>query len=326
MKSPSLVVARAETLMVSGAATEAVRMVSEAAQLGDADALYALALWRVSGEVVPRDFGLARVLFGRAGAAGHIVGALTHAVFVAMGAGGPADWSKAIAFFKTLPPEAHSVTAQGLLLADMKLRSDGAPHTIPSVEVLSTSPRVAIARALFTSDECAHIAQLAVPRMTPSVVVDPATGRQHAHPVRTSDGAVLGPVQQDLVVHALNRRIASLTGTQVEQGEPLAVMRYAPGQQYRLHHDCLSGERNQRIITVIVYLNEDFEGGATRFPELGLDFRARTGDAILFANVLPDGGADERSRHAGLPVTGGRKWICTRWIRRLPFDPWGAYH
>ena len=28
---------------------------------------------------------------------------------------------------------------------------------------------------------------------------------------------------------------------------------------------------------------------------------------------------DERSAHAGLPVTGGHKWIATKWIHPLPY-------
>jgi prolyl 4-hydroxylase len=159
--------------------------------------------------------------------------------------------------------------------------------------------------------------------MLPSVVVDPATGKQLQNPVRTSDGTVLGPTQQDLVIHALNLRIALLTGTSEAQGEPMSVLRYAPGQQYKLHHDCLSGEVNQRERTFIAYLNSDYSGGATHFPATNLTCRGNIGDAIIFKNTLPDGSVDRRSQHAGLPVTSGEKWICTRWIRQNSFDPWG---
>nr|WP_250893660.1 2OG-Fe(II) oxygenase [Croceibacterium selenioxidans] len=142
------------------------------------------------------------------------------------------------------------------------------------------------------------------------------------HPIRTSDGAVLGPIQQDLVIEALNRRIATVTRTSPEQGEPLGVLRYAPGQQYRLHHDCLPGESNQRVLTVIVYLNDGYAGGRTRFPGADIEFKGRVGDAIVIANTVGDL-VDQASRHAGLPVETGEKWVCTRWIRARDFDPWG---
>jgi prolyl 4-hydroxylase len=114
-----------------------------------------------------------------------------------------------------------------------------------------------------------------------------------------------------------------LSGTTEAQGEPLSVLRYVPGQEYKLHHDCLPGEPNQRVSTFIAYLNDSYTGGATQFPAADIEYRGDIGDAILFRNVQPDGSVDTRSQHAGLPVTQGEKWICTRWIRRTDFDPWG---
>ncbi len=46
-------------------------------------------------------------------------------------------------------------------------------------------------------------------------------------------------------------------------------------------------------------------------------------DLIVDAAKRGNGDVDERSRHAGLSVTRGEKWICTRWIRARDFDPWG---
>ena len=118
-------------------------------------------------------------------------------------------------------------------------------------------------------------------------------------------------------------RIAALTQSRQDQGEPLAILRYSAGQQYREHHDGLPNENNQRIMTLITYLNDDYEGGATYFPEIEKSVQGKRGGAVLFGNVLPDGCVDYSSRHAGMPVTRGTKWACTRWIRQKTFDPWG---
>lgn len=319
----SNIVERASALLDVGRAQAAVDLLIDAAKRGHRDALHELALWHVYGSPVPRSFAAARALFEKAGVAGHRGGALTHAVFVAIGAGGPADWRTALALLDKTAEHDPVALRQRDLIAAMPLTPDGAPASLIPLESLSVSPKVAVARALFTPDECAHIMALSAPKLVPSVVVDPATRREIPHPIRTSEGTVLGPIQQDLVIHALDRRLAMVTSSRVEQGEPLTVLRYAPGQQYRLHHDCLPGEANQRVMTAIVYLNDDYDGGATQFPAIGTEFRGRTGDAILFANTLRDGQVDERSRHAGLPVTRGEKWICTRWIRARDFDPWG---
>ncbi|WP_439567807.1 2OG-Fe(II) oxygenase [Sphingopyxis sp.] len=321
--APSNIVERAGALLGAGRAQAAVDLLLDAAKRGHRDALYELALWHVYGSPVPRSFAAARALFEKAGAAGHRGGALTHAVFVAIGAGGPADWRAALALLDKAAEHDPVAARQRDLIAAMSLTPDGDPASLFALETLSNTPKVAVARALFTPDECAHVAALSAPKMVPSVVVDPATRREIPHPIRTSEGTVLGPIQQDLVIHALDRRIAMVTSSRVEQGEPLTVLRYAPGQEYRLHHDCLPGEANQRVMTAIVYLNDAYDGGATQFPAVGTEFRGAVGDAILFANTLADGQVDERSRHAGLPVTRGEKWICTRWIRARDFDPWG---
>lgn len=316
---------QARRLLDVGNAKQAVELLSAAAGRGDGGALYELALWHVYGYPVRRDFAAARILFARAGEAGHSAAASTHAVFVAMGAGGTTDWERARALLENAARTDVGAARQCELIARMSLCLDGTPTSVPSAEPLSTSPRVGLIRALFTPEECAHIMDLARGSMRPSFVVDSRTGREAPHPVRTSDDTVLGPIQQDLVVHALNLRIAAASGTRVRQGEPLTILRYTTGQQYRLHHDCLPGESNQRGLTLIAYLNDDYAGGATHFPAANISFRGEPGDAALFANTLADGRVDERSRHAGLPVSSGAKWICTRWIRLHDFDPWGAY-
>ena len=175
--------------------------------------------------------------------------------------------------------------AQMQLLGAMQLAPTGMPAAPARIEALSWQPRIGVVRGLFSAAECAHVAALSGPLLTPSIVVNSATGRAMPHPIRTSEDAVLGPIQQDLVVEALNRRIAAATGTRVEQGEPLTVLRYSPGQQYRLHHDCLPGERNQRVITAIVYLNDGYAGGATEFPAAGITFKGEVGDAVVFGNT-----------------------------------------
>lgn len=291
----------------------------------DPEAIYQLAVRHVTGDGVARNWRTARELFGTAHAAGHDGATRAYASLLALGAAAPPDWSAAITVLEQAAPRSD-VAAHSLgLIRSMDLDSNGAPMHSPPVTPVAMSPRVAIAERIFTADECAHMRRLATPLLQPSFVVDPTSGKQLPHPIRTSESAILGPIQQDLVVHALNRRIAAVTGTCIEQGEPITLLRYEPGQQYRLHHDCLPGEQNQRFMTAIVYLNDDFDGGATSFEALGQTFKPATGGAIIFLNTVANERPDERSRHAGLAVTTGEKWVATRWIRRSRFDPWGLY-
>jgi prolyl 4-hydroxylase len=161
---------------------------------------------------------------------------------------------------------------------------------------------------------------MAEPWLTPSVVVDPHSGQLVQNPVRTSDAMAFPWIAESPAVHALNRRIAAATGTTTAQGEPLQVLRYRPGGEYKPHFDAIDGLANQRILTMIVWLNEGEEGGATMFLENGLRLKGGTGDALLFRNARADGSRDPEARHAGLPVTRGEKLIASRWIRARTYD------
>jgi prolyl 4-hydroxylase len=174
-------------------------------------------------------------------------------------------------------------------------------------------------RGFFSQAECDFLVQEAEPWLTPSLIVDPRSGQLVHNPVRTSDAMVFPWIAESPAIHAFNRRIAVATGTAPAQGEPLQVLRYQGGQQYRPHLDGVAGEANQRILTALVYLNDGYAGGETQFVRTGLTFSGGKGDALIFANALPDGSCDAQALHAGLPVLSGEKYLASRWIRARPF-------
>ena len=49
--------------------------------------------------------------------------------------------------------------------------------------------------------------------------------------------------------------------------------------------------------------------------------KGRTGDALIFRNILANGDPDPASRHAGLPVLEGVKYLASRWIRQSRWVP-----
>ncbi|WP_343891124.1 2OG-Fe(II) oxygenase [Sphingomonas oligophenolica] len=252
---------------------------------------------------------------------GHADAALMEVALVATGSGGPSDWRAAHGLLEAVAGDPVAAN-QLALLALMDLDEDGRPTRVPVGERLSESPDVVRFPGLLSPAECQYVAMTAQDVLEPAVVIDPRTGKMVSHPIRTSLGAVIGPARENLVVRAINARLAAVSNTAIEQGEPLAVLRYAPGQQYRAHLDSIDNAPNQRIKTVLVYLNEGFRGGETRFTANGLNVSPRGGDAILFSNALADGSPDRRSEHAGLPVIQGVKWLATRWIRQRPYNPW----
>jgi prolyl 4-hydroxylase len=111
--------------------------------------------------------------------------------------------------------------------------------------------------------------------------------------------------------------------------EAPSLLHYSPGQQIHDHYDFVNpssspdyqaeiARNGQRMITFIVYLNDDYEGGETDFPKLGLTHKGSRGEGIYFVNALPDMQPDLRTLHAGRPTTRGEKWIITQFVRNRP--------
>lgn len=303
-------------LLDAGREQEAVDIVRQEAAAGQAWGLFALAECKLVGQGMPRDPQGAVALLEQAGAVGWQPAAIRLITLYASGTGCPEQPAKARQIVDMCRTTNDLAEAQARVL-EREPERDQYPQ-----EALSDELDVTLFREVLTPAECEWIASRAQPFLEPSFVEEPGTGKRIPHPVRTSKGMSFGPLQEDLVVNRINRRIARLSGTEYGWGEPLHVLSYEPGEEYKPHFDALPGAGNQRQATAILYLNEGYEGGETVFPDLGLTVPARQGDMLLFANVGPDGARDDASRHAGLPVTSGRKWIATRWIRQQRYHPW----
>lgn len=308
-------VERANQLLQERRVDEAADLLEAAAAKKDAEALFTLAQWRIGGQLIRRDLAEARRLMRAAGETGKAEAALVHAYFLASGTGGEVDWAGAVQLLATLAGSLPDAAEQLARLEDMGLDELGFPRKVPERVRISDDPHAFSAVSFLTPAECAYLVRRASPRLRPTTITDRATGRTYAHPVRRAEAAIFGVTTEDLVVGAINRRIAALTGTPLEQGEALEVISYGPGGEFRPHSDALPGVENQRILTAITYLTDSYCGGETRFVRTGLDWRGGGGDVLVFSNCLPDHRPDPRSEHAGMPVTSGRKVIATRWIR-----------
>jgi prolyl 4-hydroxylase len=137
-----------------------------------------------------------------------------------------------------------------------------------------------------------------------------------------SDHPAVGPIVRKLMETA-----ASVTGIRrADMMEHIQVARYLPNQKYDAHYDaCVKRgpECEQapiyRRATLLVYLTDDFKGGETEFPKVGIRVQPQLGKGVLFYNTDPDTGIEiDESFHAGLPVTQGVKWIANVWML---YDP-----
>ena len=318
---PAKSLADVDTLAAEGRYDEAGSMLSALADGGDTAALFKLADWNYRGIGRQPDLEQARTLFAAAAEGGIEIAGHFVTNFMASGVGGPRDWPKAV---ERLEAEGRSVplrrrTAE--LLRAMALTPDGEPAALPEEQKVSDSPAVSVFTELLSPAECGYLVSIAHPFFARSVVRDLATGLERPDPVRTNDFASLHSAIEDPAVHAINRRIAAATATRPEQGEPMQIFRYAPGQEFRRHMDADVKRANVRIKTVLTYLNDDYDGGETLFTRTGMFVRGGTGDAICFQNTLPSGEADIMSEHAGLPVKKGVKLLASRWICNEPYVP-----
>lgn len=189
-------------------------------------------------------------------------------------------------------------------------------------------PHVVLFENVLTHDECDALIAECLPRIERAGVVDSERGGSKISPIRTSE---LAAVQRGAtpMVARIDERIARLTGVPVAQGEPLQVMRYGVGAEYRPHFDyfhldqpgqaVLLERGGQRISSLVIYLNDVEAGGETTFPRSGLAIAPRKGCAVYFAYTDAQSRVDPMSYHAGAPVLRGEKWIATRWMREREF-------
>ena len=313
---------QAEALLRRGDVAGAAGLLQQAERAGDPLAARQLALWYLTGQIVRRDLAASRAMFERAAGLGDDPSAAVTRAFVAGGVGGPADWPRAIELLRDAAARDEQASVQLHLIEAMELNPTGEPSINLRSEALCDAPEIKRFPKLFTAAECAYLIETAAPMLQPSVVVDPRSGRQVPNPIRTSSAAGFPFTDENPAIHALNRRLAAASGTDVRAGEPLQVLRYAPGEEYRPHSDALPGATagQQRVLTFLVYLDEGYEGGETSFPKVGLQFRGNAGDGLLFRNASAGGQPDDKALHAGLPVTSGAKHIASRWIRAAPLD------
>lgn len=90
------------------------------------------------------------------------------------------------------------------------------------------------------------------------------------------------------------------------------IVRYRPGGHYIAHLD-RGPEAETRYFTLLCYLNDDFSGGATRFPDFDHSETPRCGRGILFPAEY---------RHSAEPVLDGCKYIMVAWLVGPPPPRW----
>ena len=126
-----------------------------------------------------------------------------------------------------------------------------------------------------------------------------------------------------MIVKNTDEQICNYLSIPSERSENIQGQYYQVGNEFKPHTDWFKYEElkeygaklGQRTWTFMIYLNDVEEGGGTVFPKYGINIKPKTGRAVVWLNILPDGNGDNDTLHWGTPVEKGEKLIITKWFR-----------
>lgn len=206
--------------------------------------------------------------------------------------------------------------------------------TAPTSSVLSSEALVRTFDALLPVAVCDWLITTARPRLERARVYDASGGQHRVHDVRSNSAASFNLNEVEIVHLLVQARMAAACGLPATHMEAASILHYRTGERFDAHYDYIDpasepqtselARAGQRAVTFLAYLNDDFEGGETHFPRLGVAHRPRRGAGLAFVNVLADDQPNPRTLHAGLAPAGGEKWVFSQFVRSRPFI--GAGH
>lgn len=328
-------IAQAQALEAESRHLEARDILSRLADQGDGEAQTALGKNLLFHP--PTDFQRGIDLVLRATQSHNAEALRFCAVMSAQGVGVPQDWGAALGYLQA-GAEYGLATAQSELRLLASARGEDWKRMRDSVDLpallaprqmqlVHTRPRIAIVEKFLSPEFCDWLIARARPKIARAQVID----EDGAHVVgseRNNSWSTFHFTELDLAFVLVRTRIAALTGLALSGFEQTQILHYAPGERFAPHHDFLDpllpaqremiDKWGQRVVTFLVYLNDDFDGAETAFLKLNWRYRGAKGDAILFRNVDSTGAPDLATLHAGRATTRGEKWLLSQWIRIPP--------
>jgi hypothetical protein len=129
----------------------------------------------------------------------------------------------------------------------------------------------------------------------------------------------LFPKIEELFKNIVKHIINPFYGIEVWDSEVPQFLRYDVGGHYKPHIDGRSiwvapnGDKiwrksTDRDLSLILYLNDDFEGGEFAFPDLHIQVKPKPGLLVCFPS-------DQNYLHSVLPVTQGTRYSIVTWAR-----------
>lgn len=143
------------------------------------------------------------------------------------------------------------------------------------------------------------------------------TGGHSVSEQRVGSRVDVGGIEEGInavVRDAFRRRGGPLLGRPIAWFERPEILAYGPGGRYITHADADAWNREagcwervvDRDVSLLLYLDDGYEGGELHFPRFGFRLRPRAGTLVLFPS-------DARYAHCAEPVTRGERHVIVSW-------------
>lgn len=115
------------------------------------------------------------------------------------------------------------------------------------------------------------------------------------------------------VTQLYNTQLISKYKQQIKHVEPPQFLHYTPGGKYDIHNDSedfVNGKLQrvcERDLTILIYLNDDYEGGELELPDWGIKLKPKAGTLLAFPSYI-------EFSHRVHPVTSGERFTLVTWI------------
>lgn len=332
VSSPGIEAARA--LDSEGRFTESLEALKQATSKGDLPATSELGHRLLSGDRAPRSPKHALFFLREAARRGEGRALARMAALTAGGAYLPQDWTLALALLAQAA-EAGDEAARGQLRCLQPVDSGSLSWQematrVPLAEWLQAMPQEVLHEhvrrvpVLAPPAVCRWLIGRAEGMLGPALVYDSISKEVQLHEMRTNSMAMYDYATFDVVQFLVQERMSRTCGYPIQHFEAPMILNYQVGQQITPHFDFIDARAadyeqqiaatGQRMVTFLLYLNDDYEGGETTFPELGIVNKGEMGSGLYFINAFADLSPDRRMLHTGSPPTRGEKWIVSQFI------------
>jgi len=209
---------------------------------------------------------------------------------------------------------------------------------IYTTQMLFRNPLMLYIDDFVDQNEIAELLEIGSTLFEPSTIGGGKVSKQ-----RTSNSCFLRG--NDSVILRVRERVAHFMGAIPFDGiETPQLVRYQDDQTFNLHMDWfrepiedLDGHTYNRLASFFIYLDANCTSGETWFPELpslvspgessekfsnpegkdGLAIVPRAGSGVFWMNLDENGVGNERTLHAGLPVSSGSKVGMNLWVKKF---------